>query len=46
MHKMKIAASQKIKDMLQVEREVVDLVTADLTEVSAVVISLDDYRNG
>lgn len=43
MHKMKIAASQKIKDMLQVEREVVDLVTADLTEVSAVVISLDYY---
>ncbi len=46
MQKMKVAASQKILDQLQIERELVDLRTADLTEVSAVVVDLDDYRNG
>lgn len=46
MQKLKIAASPKIKDKLQVTREILDLNTADLTEVSAVVIDLEDYRNG
>lgn len=46
MQKLKIAASSSLKDMLQVTREIVDLDSADLTEVSAVVIDVKDYRDG
>lgn len=46
MQKLKIAASAVLKDKLQVEREVVKLSTADFTEVSAVVIDIEDYRKG
>lgn len=44
MQKLKIAASAVLKDKLQVDREVVKLSTADFTEVSAVVIDIEDYR--
>lgn len=46
MQKLKIAASSALKDLLQVEREVVSLSNADFTEVSAVVIDIKDYREG
>lgn len=46
MQKLKIAASAVLKDKLQVDREVVNLSTADFTEVSAVVIDIEDYRKG
>ena len=46
MQKRKIAASAVLKDKLQVDREVVKLSTADFTEVSAVVIDIEDYRKG
>lgn len=46
MQKLKIAASAVLKDKLQVDREVVKLSTADFTEVSAVVIDIEDYREG
>lgn len=46
MQKLKIAASAVLKDKLQVDREVVKLSTADFTEVSAVVIDVEDYRKG
>ena len=46
MQKLKIAASALLKDKLQVEREVVCLSNADFTEVSAVVIDIEDYRKG
>lgn len=46
MQKLKIAASAILKDKLQVDREVVKLSTADFTEVSAVVIDIEDYRKG
>lgn len=46
MQKLKVAASSKIRNILDVEREVLDLSSADLTEISAVVIDLEDYRNG
>lgn len=46
MQKLKIAASALLKDKLQVDREVVKLSTADFTEVSAVVIDIEDYRKG
>ena len=46
MQKLKVAASALLKDKLQVEREVVCLSNADFTEVSAVVIDIEDYRNG
>lgn len=46
MQKLKIAASAVLKDKLQVDREVVKLSTADFTEVSAVVIDIEDYRKG
>lgn len=46
MQKLKIAASAVLKDKLQVDREVVKLSTADFTEVSAVVIDIEDYRGG
>lgn len=46
MQKLKVAASPKIRNILDVEREVLDLNSADLTEISAVVIDLEDYRNG
>lgn len=46
MQKLKIAASAVLKDILQVDREVVKLSTADFTEVSAVVIDIEDYRKG
>ena len=46
MEKLKIAASAVLKDKLQVDREVVKLSTADFTEVSAVVIDIEDYRKG
>ena len=44
MQKLKVAASALLKDKLQVEREVVCLSNADFTEVSAVVIDIEDYR--
>lgn len=44
--KLKVAASALLKDKLQVEREVVCLSNADFTEVSAVVIDIEDYRKG
>lgn len=46
MQKLKIAASAVLRDKLQVDREVVKLSTADFTEVSAVVIDIEDYRKG
>lgn len=46
MQKLKVAASALLKDKLQVEREVVCLSNADFTEVSAVVINIEDYRKG
>ena len=46
MLKLKVAASALLKDKLQVEREVVCLSNADFTEVSAVVIDIEDYRKG
>lgn len=46
MQKLKIAASAVLKDKLQVDREVVKLSKADFTEVSAVVIDIEDYRKG
>ena len=46
MQKLKIAASAVLKDKLQVDREVVKLSTVDFTEVSAVVIDIEDYRKG
>lgn len=46
MQKLKIAGSAVLKDKLQVDREVVKLSTADFTEVSAVVIDIEDYRKG
>lgn len=46
MQKLKIATSAVLKDKLQVDREVVKLSTADFTEVSAVVIDIEDYRKG
>lgn len=46
MQKLKIAASAVLKDKLQVDREVVKLSTADFTEVSAVVIDIEDYHKG
>lgn len=46
MQKLRIAASAVLKDKLQVDREVVKLSTADFTEVSAVVIDIEDYRKG
>ena len=46
MQKLKVAASALLKDKLQVEREVVCLSNADFTEVSAVVIDIEDYRTG
>ncbi len=46
MQKLKVAASSLLKDKLQVEREVVCLSNADFTEVSAVVIDIEDYRKG
>lgn len=46
MQKLKVAASALLKDKLQVEREVVCLSNADFTEVSAVVIGIEDYRKG
>ena len=46
MQKLKIAASAVLKDKLQLDREVVKLSTADFTEVSAVVIDIEDYRKG
>ena len=46
MQKLKVAASALLKDKLQVEREVVCLRNADFTEVSAVVIDIEDYRKG
>ena len=46
MQKLKIAASAVLKDKLPVDREVVKLSTADFTEVSAVVIDIEDYRKG
>lgn len=46
MQKLKIAASAVLKDKLLVDREVVKLSTADFTEVSAVVIDIEDYRKG
>lgn len=46
MQKLKIAASAVLKDKLQVDREVVKFSTADFTEVSAVVIDIEDYRKG
>lgn len=46
MQKLKVAASALLKDKLQVEREVVYLSNADFTEVSAVVIDIEDYRKG
>ena len=46
MQKLKTAASAVLKDKLQVDREVVKLSTADFTEVSAVVIDIEDYRKG
>ena len=46
MQKLKVAASALLKDKLQVEREVVCLSNADVTEVSAVVIDIEDYRKG
>lgn len=46
MQKLKIAASAVLKDKLRVDREVVKLSTADFTEVSAVVIDIEDYRKG
>ena len=46
MQKLKVAASALLKDKLQVEREVVCLSNADFTEVSAVVIDIEDYRKG
>ena len=46
MQKLKVAASALLKDKLQVEREVVCLSNADFTEVSAVVIDIEDYWKG
>lgn len=46
MQKLKVAASALLKDKLQVEREVVCLSNADFTEVSAVVIDIENYRKG
>ena len=46
MQKLKVAASALLKYKLQVEREVVCLSNADFTEVSAVVIDIEDYRKG
>ena len=46
MQKLKVAASALLKDKLQVEREVVCLSNTDFTEVSAVVIDIEDYRKG
>ena len=46
MQKLKVAASALLKDKLQVEREFVCLSNADFTEVSAVVIDIEDYRKG
>lgn len=46
MQKLKVAASALLKDKLQVEHEVVCLSNADFTEVSAVVIDIEDYRKG
>lgn len=46
MQKLKVASSALLKDKLQVEREVVCLSNADFTEVSAVVIDIEDYRKG
>ena len=46
MQKLKVAASALLKDKLQVERAVVCLSNADFTEVSAVVIDIEDYRKG
>lgn len=46
MQKLKVAASALLEDKLQVEREVVCLSNADFTEVSAVVIDIEDYRKG
>lgn len=46
MQKLKVAASALLKDKLQVEREVVCLSNADFTEVSVVVIDIEDYRKG
>ncbi len=46
MQNLKVAASALLKDKLQVEREVVCLSNADFTEVSAVVIDIEDYRKG
>lgn len=46
MQKLKVTASALLKDKLQVEREVVCLSNADFTEVSAVVIDIEDYRKG
>lgn len=46
MQKLKVAASALLKDKLQVKREVVCLSNADFTEVSAVVIDIEDYRKG
>lgn len=46
MQKLKVAASALLKDKLQVERKVVCLSNADFTEVSAVVIDIEDYRKG
>lgn len=46
MKRLKVAASTKVLDLLDVERKLVDINRADLTEVSAVVVDLDDVKNG
>ncbi len=46
MKRLKVAASTKVLDLLEVERKLVDINRADLTEVSAVVVDLEDVKNG
>ncbi|MBR2960054.1 MAG: ornithine decarboxylase SpeF [Burkholderiaceae bacterium] len=46
MRKLKIAASQSIRDILHLDREIVDFDQADLTEVAVAVLSARDVVNG
>ncbi|MCD8338970.1 MAG: ornithine decarboxylase SpeF [Burkholderiales bacterium] len=46
MEQLKVAVSSNIISLISVSRKVVDLKTADLTEVSAIVLTAEDIRKG
>ena len=46
MRKLKIAVSEGVRDILHLDREIVDFDHADLTEVAVAVLSARDVVNG